>query len=341
MAGELVGEIREAALRARDLTRQLLGFARKQVFQPQVLDLGAVLRRSERLLRRVLGEHVALTVRAAPGPGLVRFDPGQLEQVILNLAMNARDAMPQGGSLTLAVAELDSGSPGARLYPDLPDGSYLELEVTDTGQGMTPKVAARAFEPFFTTKAVGKGHGLGLSTVHGIVKQNGGAIRCRTTPGQGTSFLLCLPRAPAGARVAPTLTPPAAVAPGRGSERVLLVEDDAEVLKAGVRVLEGSGYAVTVARDGLDALARVTSGGERFDLVVSDVVMPGLDGSALLGELRAHQPGLRALLVSGHGDDVLRDRAVLREGTEFLAKPFTSQELLSRVRRILDVGRVG
>jgi PAS domain S-box-containing protein len=332
---EMAREITDAGLRARDLTTQLLAFARKQLFSPVALDLNQALHRSERLLRRVLGEDIVLEVRAQPGLWKAHCDPSQVEQVILNLAVNARDAMVRGGRLTLETSQLAAGDPAAAAYAGLAPGDYVQLSVTDTGAGMPPEIVARLFEPFFTTKEVGKGTGLGLATVHGIVTQSGGAIRCESEPGKGTRFLLCLPRATGPATRAVHPSPASRVK--QGSERILLVEDDPHVRRTSLRTLEAAGYEVWVAPDGLAALEVVRDEAlQGVALVVTDVVMPGLDGGALVDALRARAPGLRALFVSGHTDDAISDHGVLPDGVAFLPKPFTGNELLARVRRVLD-----
>jgi PAS domain S-box-containing protein len=331
---ELAREIGDAAIRARDLTKQLLAFARKQPIAPVALDLDAAVRSSERLLRRLLGEAIKLEDRLDAAAWMVRCDPSQLEQLLLNLSVNARDAMPRGGTLTFATSRLAAGDPALIGYGELPAGDWVQLSIADTGTGMTPEVQARMFEPFFTTKPVGKGTGLGLATVHGIVKQSGGAIRCESQPGVGTTFYICLPRA---AAVTPATGPDLSV-PRRKhfSERILLVEDDPHVRRAAIRALEAGGFRVLVAKDGLSALQVASAADGELDLVISDVVMPGLDGGGLAAELSARWPDLPILFVSGYPDDAISDHGVLREGVEFLAKPFTGEELIARTRKVLD-----
>jgi PAS domain S-box-containing protein len=322
---EDVEEIRAAGERARDLTRQLLAVARRQVIAPVPLDLNDVLRASEKLLRRVLGEDVELVVDLAPGLWWIRADPGQLEQVVLNLAVNARDAMPRGGTLVLRTRN------GARAGAAADDG--VCLSVRDSGTGMEPEVRAHLFEPFFTTKPDGKGTGLGLATVYGIVSQADGQVRVESEPGRGTTFELWFPR---------TLDPPVAVSPlpaaraAPGTERVLVVEDDAPVREVTVRALRASGYHVLVAGSGREALALAAAALDGLDLVVTDVVMPGLDGRTMADELRRRRPGLRVLYVSGYTEDAVIARGVLSSGMAFLAKPFTPGALLARVRAVLD-----
>ncbi len=326
---EDVEQIQEAAERARDFTTQLLAFARKQVISPVPLDLNTVVRSSERLLRRVIGEDVRLEVHAQDGLWLTLCDPGQMEQLLLNLAANARDAMPRGGTLTIETrnAEMTSSATGGGA------GQWVVLGVRDTGAGMSAEVQERLFEPFFTTKEMGKGTGLGLATVHGIVTQNGGRVLVESEPGRGTTFEIRFPRTQAVA--APTSAAPA---PGRrrGSETVLVVEDDARVRAVTVRALRAAGHRVLVASDGPEALAVVEQSDAPVHVVVTDVVMPGMSGRAVVDALRRRQPGLRALFVSGYPQEVIARRGVLEGGIAFLPKPFTPAVLQARVREVLD-----
>jgi PAS domain S-box-containing protein len=330
-SAEIVDELRAAGERARDLTRQLLAFARRQVIMPVPLDLNAVVRGSEKLLRRVLGEDVELGVDLAPGLWTMRGDAGQLEQVLLNLAVNARDAMPRGGRLSIRTRNVPGATgaaPGGR-------GERVALVVEDSGAGMTPDVKAHLFEPFFTTKAPGEGTGLGLATVYGIVAQADGDVQVESEPGRGARFELRFPRAsePPAAIAAPA--PPPEAARG-GGERVLVVEDDAQVRDITVRALRSGGYATVVAENGREALALATEELARVDLVVTDVVMPGLDGRSLADALRRRRPELRVLYVSGYTEDAVVARGVLGTGLGFLPKPFTPAALLARVRAVLD-----
>ncbi len=322
---ESVTEIAAAGLRARDLTRQLLTFARKQRAAPEALDLNAVVAATERLLRRTLREDVAVSVRADEGLWPVWCDPVQMEQVLLNLCVNARDAMPDGGLLTLETRNLPaSGAPDAA-----PGEDRVLLAVQDTGVGMSPEVQAHLYEPFFTTKPQGKGTGLGLATVHGIVTQSGGRIRVDTQPGRGTRFEITFPRTHRA--ISPDAVPSGG-AP-RGSETVLVVEDDPQVRSVTVRALEGAGYRVLVAGHAAEALALARTARSKLDLLVTDVVMPGPSGTVLAAELRRARPGLRVLLVSGYARDGLGAGA---DGAHFLQKPFTPAVLQARVREILD-----
>jgi PAS domain S-box-containing protein len=330
---EDLDQITAAAGRARDLTRQLLAFARKQVIAPVPLDLAEVVRDSERLLQRVVGEDVTLSVETEPGLWPVLCDPAQLEQVILNLVVNARDAMPAGGTLSIAARNaevellLDPQTGERRL------GRWVRLSVRDSGTGMTPEVQAHLFEPFFTTKPSGKGTGLGLATVHGIVAQNGGYIEVESAPGRGTTFDVFLPRA---------ADPPAAPRPGAAprtttscGETLLVIEDDPLVRNVTVRALRGAGYQVLVAGTGAEALSLLAQHEGPLDLVVTDVIMPGLTGPQVVDELRRTRPGLRALFVSGYAQDAIAQRGGLPDGVELLPKPFTSTSLLARVAALL------
>ena len=330
---EDVDQIREAGERARDLTTQLLAFARKQVISPIPLDLNTVVRGNERLLRRVLGEDVELEVHAQEGLWLALCDPGQMEQLLLNLAANARDAMPKGGKLVIETrnALVDPG-PSAT---NPSTGQWVHLVVRDSGAGMSPEVQERLFEPFFTTKEIGKGTGLGLATVHGIVTQNGGRVLVESEPGQGTTFEIRFPRTREDAGGAPD-TAQAPVTTTGGTETLLVVEDDPRVRAVTVRALRGAGHRVLVAGSGAEALGILEGEPGPLHLVVTDVVMPGMSGKALVDALRTRRPGLRALFVSGYPQEVIARRGVLDSGIEFLAKPFTPATLVARVRALLD-----
>jgi PAS domain S-box-containing protein len=332
-SAEVVDELRAAGERARDLTRQLLAFARRQVVAHVPLDLNGVVRGSEKLLRRVLGEDVELVVDLEPALWTMRGDGGQLEQILLNLAVNARDAMPRGGALAIRTRNLPRGDDAG---DGEGEGDRVALVVRDTGAGMTPEVQAHLFEPFFTTKDPGEGTGLGLATVYGIVEQSGGRIRVRSEPRRGATFELSFPR---------TLEPPARADPPApppsgsvqcGSERILVVEDDARVREVTVRALRAAGYVPVVAGSGREALALGPEEVTRLDLVVTDVVMPGIDGRTMADELRRRHPELRVLFVSGYTEDAVVARGVLGSGLGFLPKPFTPAVLLARVRAVLD-----
>ncbi|HVO21985.1 MAG TPA: ATP-binding protein [Anaeromyxobacter sp.] len=325
---EEVEEIRAAAMRASELTRQLLAFARKQVIEPVPLDLNEVVRGAERMLRRVLVEDVALRVDLQPELWRTLCDPGQMQQVLLNLAVNARDAMPRGGTLTLRTRNEPDGAPGRA-----GEGEWVSLAVSDDGAGMSSEVKEHLFEPFFTTKPPGAGTGLGLASVYGIVRQSGGEVHVESEPGRGSTITVCFPRHHGPGAPAPATATPSAAG---GSETILVVEDDRQVREVTVRTLRGAGYRVLVAGGSEEALALAARDGDRPHLVVTDVVMPGQDGHALASVLRLRHEGLSVLFVSGYTQDVLHHRGVLDSGVQFLPKPFTPAALLARIRTILD-----
>ncbi|HEX7243360.1 MAG TPA: response regulator [Longimicrobiaceae bacterium] len=302
------------------------------MLQPRVLDLNAVLAGMERMLRRLIREDIDLVTSPAAEPVHVYADPGQLEQVVVNLVVNARDAMPRGGTLTLAVGRTH-GAGTAHLDPPPGAGCHATLAVSDTGVGMCPDTLEHAFEPFFTTKPRGEGTGLGLSTVYGIVRQSGGSIGVESEVGVGTTFLVALPCAEGAA--APEAPPgPAGVA--RGSETVLLVEDEDSVRALVARILARSGYTVLEARSGEEAAEIAHRHPGPVDLLVTDVVMPRMSGTTLAQHLCARRPGLRVLFMSGYSEDAVAQHGVLEPGTAFIGKPFTPAELSRRVRGVLD-----
>jgi len=330
-------EITRAAQRAATLTRQLLAYSRQQVLDPQVLDLSLVVAQLGGMLDRLIGEDVRLIVTPASQPALVRVDRGQIEQVVLNLALNSRDAMPHGGTLAIATAPVDLDEEFAGQHLGLEAGPYVCLSVIDTGHGMDPETCRRAFDPFFTTKEVGKGTGLGLSTVHGIVHQSGGTVVLESSPGAGTTAWVYLPRivAPQAAAREPVLSIPAP-APGG---TILVVEDEPLVRDLVSRTLRRAGYGVLVADNGVEALQLVRRTAGPLDLVVSDVVMPGMGGRELSERLAVERPGLRVLFVSGYTSEALAVHGVLHPGTEYLQKPFSPSDLLDRVRDLLTAER--
>ncbi|MDP3910645.1 MAG: PAS domain S-box protein [Gemmatimonadales bacterium] len=337
-----VEEIRRASERAASLTRQLLAYSRRQMLQPEVLDLNVVVTDLDRMLRRLIGEHIQLATIPAPALGRVRADPNQIEQVLVNLAVNARDAMPHGGKLTIETADADLDAAWAAEHLGAHPGAYVMVAVTDTGTGMAPAVRAHLFEPFFTTKEVGKGTGLGLATVYGIVKQSGGYISVYTEPGHGTSFKVYLPRLP---DTAPSPPPPVAAAgpttsplkvAARGSETVLVVEVEPAVLALSRRALEAHGYVVLAAEDGGAAMRIVERHGGPIDLLLTDVVMPGISGRELAEQLAARRPGVRVLYMSGYPGDAVVHQGTLAAGSAFLQKPFSPDGLARKVRDVLD-----
>jgi len=326
-------EVRKAADRAAGLTRQLLAFSRQQVLQPRVVGLNGLVTDIEKMLRRLLGEDIDLATRLDPTLGAVKADPGQLEQVIMNLAVNARDAMPQGGKLTIETANAELDESYAREHFPATPGRYVLLAVSDTGVGMTPDVQAHLFEPFFTTKERGKGTGLGLATVYGIVKQSGGFIWVYTEPGRGSSFKVYLPR------VDESVQPREATAGAgakRGTETVLLAEDEAPVRAVARHVLERHGYNVLEAPSAEAALdlARRYSGD--IHVLLTDVVMPGLSGPDLARQLVVLRPAVRVIYMSGYTDDAITRHGVLEPGLAYVQKPFTPEAIARKVREVLD-----
>jgi signal transduction histidine kinase/CheY-like chemotaxis protein len=334
---ELAVEIRDAALRARDVTKQLLAFARRQVFSPAPVDLTEVLAASEKTIRRLLAENITLELRSASGLSLALCDRAQLEQVLIKLALNARDSMPSGGRLTLTTSMLRPGDGGFAQYPGLEPGEYVELAVQDTGVGIPPENVGHIFEPFFTTKGVGKGTGLGLATVYGILKQSKGAIRCESAPGAGTTFLLCLPGSPGPSPAEPSaLEQRSGVAARAEKETLLLVDDEPLVRRTVSRALVAGGYRVLEAQSGAEALALAARHSGQIDLLVTDVMMPGMSGGELAARLAVLKPGLRALFISGHPGEALTNGSQLLQGVELLQKPFNTTDLQARIRGLLD-----
>jgi signal transduction histidine kinase/CheY-like chemotaxis protein len=324
-------EISRAAMRAADLTRQMLAFSRKQILQPKVIDLNTTLARVEPMLRRVIGEDIVMTIAAKATRPQVRVDPGQIEQVIMNLVVNARDAMPRGGRLTVETGDtvVDPGM----MPPEVKPGPYVMLAVSDTGIGMSAEVRARVFEPYFTTKEVGKGTGLGLSTAYGIVRQSDGHIQVYSEPAQGTTFRIYLPRTEA--EMGSTEALGDETMPG-GAEHVLLVEDDPSVRRLTREILVRLGYTVTEAASGRAGLALGSDDTKHFDLALCDVILGDMSGPAVYEALRALRPNVRVLYMSGYADEAIVRTGVLDEGHPFLEKPFTPRDLAVKVREVLD-----
>jgi PAS domain S-box-containing protein len=330
-----VAEVLEAGQRAAVLTRQLLAFSRKQILDPKVLNLNEVLDGMEGMLHRLLGEDIEIQTARAGALGNVMADAGQLEQVIVNLAVNARDAMPRGGKLTFETGNVDLDETYAEQHAAIEPGRYVRLSVTDTGAGMDEATRSRVFEPFFTTKEKGKGTGLGLAMVYGIVKQSEGYIWVYSEPAQGTTFKIYLPRVDAA------VAAPAAARPERratGHETILLVEDEAAVRRAAERILQRAGYTVLTAAGGPDALAVYQQHQGAIDLLLTDVVMPQMSGRELEQRFRALIPNLKVLFASGYADNAIVHSGVLDPGTHFIGKPFTLEELTRKVREVLDEG---
>ena len=329
-------EIKKAAERASSLTRQLLAFSRKQVLDPKVLDLNEVLAGMDKMLRRLLGEQIDLLTIPGEGIGHVRADPGQIEQVIMNLAVNARDAMPDGGKLTVELGNVTLDEDYARPRQDVVPGEYVMLAISDNGMGMGAAVLARLFEPFFTTKETGKGTGLGLATCHGIVKQSRGHIAVYSELNQGTTFKVYLPRveapveAPAAESDSPKTMP-------KGRETILLVEDEPMLRELGIIVLADLGYRVLPAVNGVNALEVIQEHGEQaIDIVVTDVVMPEMGGKELVGRIQDLSPRTKALFCSGYTEDAITRDGMLDTGINFLQKPYTVATLARKVRSLLD-----
>jgi len=327
-------QITQAAARAASLTRQLLAFSRRQVLQPQVLDLNEVIGDMERLLRRVISEDISLVTQFGSGIGAVRADRGQIEQVVMNLVVNARDAMPSGGVLAISTRVIHLDAAYARRHAGVNAGRHVVFSVRDTGVGMDAATQQRIFEPFFTTKPKGKGTGLGLSTVYGIVRQSGGHVDVRSAPGRGTAFDIILPQvaAPVPARAELSI----GTALPRGTETVLVVEDEEAVRLIVRRVLEAQGYAILEARDGNDAMRVAAQRGDAIDLVLSDVIMPGMGGRELARSLATTRPGLPILFMSGYNEEGELAGTGGDLGDGVLAKPFTAETLARQVREALD-----
>jgi two-component system cell cycle sensor histidine kinase/response regulator CckA len=326
-------EIQKASRRAGALTRQLLAFSRKQLLQPRFMDLAAVLTDLEPMLRRLIGEDIQMVCIPATELYPVLADRGQLEQALVNLVVNARDAMPHGGTLTIEATNVEIAHSVGVWATTIVPGNYVLVTVTDTGTGMTADVQSHIFEPFFTTKEQGRGTGLGLSTVYGTVKQSGGYVMCDSAPGRGTTFRIYLPRA--------TEThEPSAVgalhAVPVGTEVLLLVEDEEPVRRLSRRILERQGYTILEARHGADALRVASAHDGEIHGVVSDVVMPEMSGRTMAEQLRRLRPNVRVLFVSGYTDDDIIRRGLLDPGMAFLQKPFTAQSLAMAVREMLD-----
>jgi PAS domain S-box-containing protein len=325
--------IHQAADRASNLTRQLLAFSRKQLLELKVVDVNIVVRDMERLLRPLIGENIELSTRLAPELGRTRADAGQIEQVIMNLVVNSKDAMPTGGKITIQTANVDLDDDLRRECGYIRPGSYIMLSVSDNGHGMDEETQSRVFEPFFTTKEKGKGTGLGLSTVYGIVKQSGGYVLTQSALGQGATFRIYLPRVEDAAEPVGPL--PVSVIESGGSETILLVEDEESVRQLVRETLESKGYKILEAENGADALQLASQQASPIHMLITDVVMPGMSGRELATQLCAAWPKTKVLYLSGYTEDAIVHEGVLEAGTSFLQKPFTLQVLSRKVRDIL------
>jgi PAS domain S-box-containing protein len=328
-----IEEVLKASSRATSLTNQLLAFSRRQVIQPKILDLNILVANMDRMLRRVIGEHIELETLLSPGLGNVKADAGQLEQVIMNLSVNARDAMPEGGKLCIRTTNVDIPR-SSRLHADVRPGSYVRLTVADTGKGMDAEIMIHLFEPFYTSKATGKGTGLGLSTVYGIVKQSSGEIVVESEPGSGATFHIYLPRA-TGATDASLASRPEQVVRS-GTETILLVEDEPGVRQLVREMLNRLGYTILEAGGGAEALRIFAQHQGAIDLLLTDVIMPQMSGRDLAQRLRTVQPALKVLYISGYTDDMLAHHGVLEPNVYLLPKPFAPDELAKKLREVLD-----
>ena len=334
LVGQHIDEIKSASRRARSLTQQLLAFSRKQMLQPRVLDLNAVVRDAEQILRRLIGETIAMTVVLEPALGQVRADQGQLVQVLMNLAVNSRDAMHKGGQLIIESSNRDVTATEAHVHRGLREGRYVVLQVRDSGAGMDEETKARIFEPFFTTKPPGQGTGLGLSTAYGIVKQSGGYIAVESTVGGGTTFTILLPRVfEASDPVA--VHAPIELAAMHSHGTVLLVEDENAVREATKRMLRKFGFTVIEAKHGQDALVMWEQQGKSVDVVLTDVVMPIMGGAELARVLRERRPDLRVVFMSGYTQGTLELSSMDEAATRFLPKPFTADQLVGTLRELI------
>ena len=331
---ENLEDIRKAGVRAASLTRQLLAFSRKQILEPKVIDLSHVIPDMDKMLRRLIGEDIDLETSLAPDLGRVEADPGQIEQIIMNLAVNARDAMPRGGKLTMETANVDLDEAYARSHMAVTPGPYVMMAISDSGTGMDEETLSKVFDPFFTTKEEGKGTGLGLSTVYGIVKQSKGNIWAYSEPGKGTTFKIYLPRVEKDAvekeeveATAESLT---------GSETILVVEDNEMVRDLAQTILQHYGYSVLTAQDGEEAIKVSKEHDGPIDLILTDVVMPKMSGREVSERLNALRPDMKVLYMSGYTGNAIVHHGVLDREMRFIQKPFTTESLARKVREVLD-----
>jgi CheY-like chemotaxis protein len=332
-------EIRTAIKSATLLTRQLLAFSRRQVVAPRVLDPNEVVRHLSKMLERLLGEDLQLACVLRDGVGQIRIDPGQLDQILINLAVNARDAMPDGGRFTIETANVELDATSCRQHSNLTPGQYVLLTVTDTGVGMSSEVKRHLFEPFFTTKEVGRGTGLGLAMVYGSVKQHGGHIEVRSEVGQGATFRVYFPRVDDVVNIASFKTRPRDT---RGREGLLLVEDDGAIRALAESFLSGLGYQVHSFANGNEALAALDALPglpDSIALLITDMVMPGMGGKAFADQCRQRRARLKVLFTSGYTEDAAFQRGVLEQSIDYLSKPYALDELARRVREVLDRDR--
>ena len=333
MHGE-VEQIKSAGERAASLTQQLLAFSRKQIIEPKVMQLDRLVAEVLAMMSRLIGEDIALQATTGKSLGSVKVDPGQFQQILMNLVVNARDAMPNGGKIMIETANVDLDEEYCALHPYIKPGRFVMLAVSDTGNGMSEEIKAHIFEPFFTTKDRGSGTGLGLATTYGAVKQSGGSIEVYSKIGKGTTFKIYLPRVEEQVVKPAKDDLPTDLA--GGTETVLVVEDEGLLRNLCVQILEQLGYRVLQARSGAEAIAEVQGYGDRIDLLLTDVVMPGMNGSELATQLVPHHPGMKVLFTSGYTDDTITRHGVLDEGVSFIGKPYTPSALARKVREVLD-----
>jgi signal transduction histidine kinase/ActR/RegA family two-component response regulator len=338
-ASEYFHSIRHAAERSAALTRQLLAFARRQITEPRLVDLNQLIHQMHELLRRVIGEDIELRAVTRSGLGAVKLDPAQFEQVLMNLVINARDAMPDGGILSIETSNVELDEHYARQHQAVLPGAYVMLAVSDTGIGMNEDVSSHLFEPFFTTKPPGKGTGLGLATCYGIIKQNGGHIWVYSEYGRGSTFKIFLPRAAGAAETEVLIEPTDAEV--NGHETILVVEDEPLVRAITVETLETLGYRVLQASNGEEALTVARAFEEPIDVLVTDVVMPAMGGVALTQHMHRERPNLKVLYVSGYTDDAIVHHGVVEPGVQFLQKPFPLATLARRIRELLKQRQEG
>lgn len=331
-------QIRDAGQRAAALTSQLLAFGRKQIMQPEIIDLNLVITQMSSMLRRLIGEDIEISINTPADLGLIHADSSKIQQIILNLIVNARDAMPSGGKLTVETLNVDFEEPYIKDHPVATSGPYVMLAISDNGTGMDAKTQARIFEPFFTTKAKGKGSGFGLATVYGIVKQSSGYIWVYSEPAKGTTFKIYLPRIQAERLNAPA--PKVQISGFSGSETILVVEDEASVRTLAVRILKDHGYHVLEAANGSEALQIAKEYAGKLHMIVTDVIMPGMSGKMMIAQLEAEQPNVKVLYISGYTDNSIVHHGILDSNVAFLQKPFSIEGLVRKVREVLDTAAI-
>ena len=328
--------ILKAGRRAAELTQQLLAFSRKQIIKQEAVDFNALLKDIEKMLARILGEHIEIKTKIDPDPLPAFADRSQLEQIVMNLAVNAHDAMPSGGRLTLEASNLQVDEADSSALYGLKPGKYVKIEVSDTGEGMPDEVKERIFEPFFTTKGQSKGTGLGLATVYGIIKQNNGFITVDSEPGRGTTFTIILPAATEEAKVNPDIDEEKTGKPEGGSGTILVAEDDPAVRVLTKTILTNLGYRVLEADHPEKALDMFQDVKEEVDLLLTDVIMPGMNGPKLAERLQEIRPDLKVLYMSGYTADIMADKGILKEGVNLIHKPFSMQSLSDAIRKVLS-----